>query len=340
MPDAALEATERQFVSLLESASEGFSIRLSLYSLPEVPRSEAGARRVRELYSSVETLWDKQLDALIVTGREPLTPNLANEPYWDSFTRVVDWAQDNTYAAVWSCLAAHAAVLYMDGISRVKSGSKYCGIFDCERVSDHPLLANAPARFKLPHSRWNGVPEDELTASGYRILTRTASAGVDTFAKQCKSLFVFFQGHPEYEPSSLLLEYRRDVGRYFRGETDIYPPMPRNYFDKDTASALTALRQECMDRRREEVMAEVAWILEKLNVKNGWHSTATCIYKNLLQFIYTQKKLELNDNIAAAEGRASDRSTPFLLIAKELSRPGVQATSLDQERPRLLRATR
>ena len=51
------------------------------------------------------------------------------------------------------------------------------------------------------------------------MLTRSADAGVDTFIKQRKKLFVFFQGHPEYESDTLLREYRRDMGRYFRGET-------------------------------------------------------------------------------------------------------------------------
>jgi homoserine O-succinyltransferase len=39
MPDGALEATERQFISLLDSASDGIQIRLLLYALPGVPRS-------------------------------------------------------------------------------------------------------------------------------------------------------------------------------------------------------------------------------------------------------------------------------------------------------------
>ena len=62
--------------------------------------------------------------------------------------------------------------------------------------------------------------------------------------KQQKTLFVFFQGHPEYESDTLLREYRRDIGRYFKGETDRYPSMPRSYFDCDTVNALTALRGE------------------------------------------------------------------------------------------------
>ncbi len=44
MPDGALEATERQFLSLLNAASDGVSIRLSLYSLPGIERNEFGAR--------------------------------------------------------------------------------------------------------------------------------------------------------------------------------------------------------------------------------------------------------------------------------------------------------
>ena len=52
--------------------------------------------------------------------------------------------------------------------------------------------------------------------------------------KQRESLFVFFQGHPEYDAVTLLLEYRRDVGRYLRRERDTYPPMPQGYFDEET----------------------------------------------------------------------------------------------------------
>lgn len=339
MPDAALEATERQFLSLLASASEGFSVQLSLHSLPGVPRNEAGARHVRDSYSSVEDLWDKRLDGLIVTGREPLTPNLADEPYWESFTRVVDWAQDNTHSAVWSCLAAHAAILYMDGIGRIRNSHKYCGIFDCARLTDHPLMANAPRTFKLPHSRWNGVPEDQLTACGYKVLTRAGEAGVDTFVKQYKSLFVFLQGHPEYESNTLLLEYRRDVGRYTRGETDNYPLMPQGYFDRDAVAALTALQQKS-GTRREALFAEASAILEKASVENTWRPTAACIYRNWLQYISARKKLRLQGRTGAGEAHGADRSAPFLVAVNETPRPRVRVTSQDRARLRLIRAAR
>src|SRR5207245_5607644 len=100
--------------------------------------------------------------------------------------------------AVWSCLAAHAAVLHIDGIVRRPLRDKRFGVFECERVSDHPLTATVPARLQMPHSRWNEIPEDALMTCDYRVLTRSEDAGVDAFVKQRKCLFVLLQGHPVY----------------------------------------------------------------------------------------------------------------------------------------------
>jgi homoserine O-succinyltransferase len=292
MPDAALEATERQFRALLASASDGMTVRLSLYALTDVPRAEPGKRHIEDFYSSVEELWNTHLDGLIVTGAEPRTANLMDEPYWESLARVLEWARDHTHSTILSCLAAHAAVLQMDGIGRLKSDNKHFGVFECDRHSHHRLTAGTASRFKLPHSRWNGISEAELAASGYNVLTHSPEAGVDIFIKRYKSLFVFFQGHPEYEADTLLREYRRDVGRYLRGEADIYPTLPRGYFDEDTAQALTALRTQAIDRRSEELLTYVSTTLEHGTINNTWHSTAARIYRNWLQYIRDQKETE------------------------------------------------
>src|SRR5271156_3128355 len=61
MPDGALTATEQQFVSLLNAASSDFSISLSLYFLPEIPRSAAVQNHIDQNYKSVESLWDTEL---------------------------------------------------------------------------------------------------------------------------------------------------------------------------------------------------------------------------------------------------------------------------------------
>jgi homoserine O-succinyltransferase/O-acetyltransferase len=310
MPDGALEATERQFLSLFNSASEGMSIRLSLYSLPDVPRNEFGARHVSQHYSSVDSMWDAQLDGLIVTGREPLTVNLEDEPYWESFTNVVDWARKNTYSSIWSCLAAHAATLYMDGICRIRNDNKHCGVFECERLSDHPLTKGTTSRFKLPHSRWNGLSVDELIRCGYRVLTQAPNAGADTFIKHCRSMFVFFQGHPEYESNTLLLEYRRDVARFLKGETNVYPLIPHEYFDDDTVTFLMNLQQEALSFPCGELLGKLSQKLELIHLESSWNSTAVCIYRNWFQYIYTQKKLYLQRSSGEVEAHVMNAMMP------------------------------
>ncbi len=293
MPDAALKATERQFSGLLRSAADGLMVRLTFYALPEVPRTDFGQHHVKNFYSSIDELWDSHLDGLIVTGTEPRVPNLRDEPYWGTLTRVLDWAEENTYSTIWSCLAAHAALLYIDGIGRQTLGDKRFGVFQCTRVSDHQLTAGAPSRVPMPHSRWNDIPEDALAAAGYRVLTRSKDAGVDTFVKQRRSLFVFFQGHPEYEARSLMLEYRRDIGRFLSGERDTYPPMPQGYFDEDTVNALTTMRERALSDRREELLADFPTVLAAGNVTNTWRAAARRLYRNWLAYISAEKDRRL-----------------------------------------------
>jgi homoserine O-succinyltransferase/O-acetyltransferase len=323
MPDSALEATERQFLSLLDSASEGLSIRLVLYSMPGIPRNGSTAGHISRFYSSTECLPGAQLDALIVTGREPLAANLADEPYWNSFTEIVDWARSHTFATIWSCLAAHAAVQYMDGIRRIRSERKHCGILECTRLCDHFITEGTPRNFQLPHSRWNGLPEGELEERGYSLLSRAADAGVDSFCKQDKSLFVFFQGHPEYEPATLLLEYRRDVGRYLRGESDTYPSMPCGCFDDDRATALTLLQREAETRRCEGLVAEVSAVLDSVQIQHSWHSAAARIYRNWLEYIRLQKKTRLK-----AESCFADKNLGPMASTLEPATPASSRISL------------
>ena len=289
MPDAALQATERQFVALLGAAAGDMDVRLTPYALPEVPRTEWGRQYVQRFYAAIDDLWDTPLDALIVTGTEPRSANLADEPYWASLTRLLEWAEHNTHSAIWSCLATHAAVLHLDGIGRRALTEKRFGIFHCDRIANHPLTADAPAQVPMPHSRWNEIPEEALSASGYRVLTRSDDAGVDAFVKQRKSLFVFFQGHPEYEAQTLMLEYRRDIRRFLLRERETYPGMPRGYFDDTTVEALTTLRERALVDRREEVLADFPTALAAGTVTNSWRSSATCIYRNWLSYLSSQK---------------------------------------------------
>src|SRR6202035_5661506 len=92
MPEAALEATEQQFLDLLSAAAGDSWIHLRFFSLPGVPRSERARNYLSRSYGDVDEIRHADLDALIVTGTEPKAANLADEPYWEAFTQLVDWA--------------------------------------------------------------------------------------------------------------------------------------------------------------------------------------------------------------------------------------------------------
>lgn len=243
MPDSALAATERQFTRLIEAAAAGRDLRLHLYTFAGVDRSAEAHAFMAGRYRPASDLGGQRLDALVVTGTEPRAPRLDQEPYWPELAGLVDWAAANTVSTLWSCLAAHAAVLHLDGIERRPLPAKCSGVFASAQAGEHPLLAGLGGGLTIAHSRWNTLDAGDLERHGYRVLTAAEGAGVDVFVKDAGSRFVFFHGHPEYEDLSLLKEYRRDVGRYLAGERDLYPDLPAHYFDERTESALGRFRE-------------------------------------------------------------------------------------------------
>jgi homoserine O-succinyltransferase len=293
MADAAMNATERQFLTLLEAAAGDMPVHVTLYALPEVERKRWGQRRLDSFYTSVERLWEQppeqHPDGLIITGREPRTADLRDEAYWPSFTRLLAWAREHARSAVWSCLSAHAAVLALDGIGRVRGQHKYFGLITCSRAAPHALLDGAPASMRFPHSRWNSVNADQLAANGYRVLTHTSDGAVDTFVKHDEGLFVFFQGHPEYEPETLMGEYRRDVSRYLKGEMETYPLLPLDYFDEEAERRLREIEARARASRQENLLGEVCAVLNSARIQGAWHDTAVIIYRNWLEHLNTQK---------------------------------------------------
>jgi homoserine O-succinyltransferase len=296
MPEAALEATEHQFLDLLGAAAGDSWVHLRFFSLPGVPRSERGRSYLSRSYGDAEDIRTAALDGLIVTGAEPKAARLDDEPYWAAFSQMVDWAGHNTISTIWSCLAAHAAVLHLDRIARVPLADKCIGVFDCDRLADHPLVANLPSRMAVPHARWNGLSEDALRANGYQVLARSSAVGIDTFVRQEQSLFVFFQGHPEYGAASLLNEFRRDVGRFLKGERDRYPAMPRHYFDAATEAALAAFRGRAEAERRGELLAAFPVPVEAASDGSSsanWRPFAVAVYRNWLSILSAQKQRHL-----------------------------------------------
>jgi O-acetylhomoserine (thiol)-lyase len=298
MPDAALLATEEQFAArLAEAADDACDVRLALYALPRLPRGDLGRTALRERYAWTDDLEKAGADAVIVTGCEPHAPCLADEPYWNDLTRVIDWAWDNTASAVFSCLAAHAAVLHLDGIERLRAGAKISGVFPFERTTEHPLTSGFAEPVLWPHSRHNCLSPEDLTNKGYRILTRSAEVGTDMFVREGPSLFVFLQGHPEYEGETLLREFRRDFARFLRGEQMAAPAVPRGYFEPQVHDALKALMAEARPGHVTEGMNALDEIVADVHPETVWRANASQFYRNWLGVVAARAGLDLRRNL-------------------------------------------
>ena len=242
MPDTAMRATELQFARLLKEAAGALDVQLHLFSLGAIERGELARSRMEGFYAGAETLPMSDIDALIVTGAEPRAADLKDESYWPSLAHLIDWAEIGTISTVFSCLAAHAAVLHLSGITRHPLPCKMSGIFTAARAGEDLLQTGMQGRIHVPHSRRNSLDESDIVRNGYRILTRM-DEGVDSFSKIMpgRSLFLFLQGHPEYGAETLGSEYLRDIGRFLRGEIAERPAVPENYFDRATENALAGL---------------------------------------------------------------------------------------------------
>jgi homoserine O-succinyltransferase len=221
---------------------------------------------------------------------EPRAKSLRDEPYWASLAQLADWAECHTISTIWSCLAAHAVVLHLDGIERRPVGFKRSGVFDCARACDHPLLHGLTSTIQTPHSRYNEVHEEDLCRAGYRVLTRSPQAGVDMFVKDCGTcLFVFFQGHPEYEGTALLREYRRDVLRFLRGTCDRYPAVPLNTLVPALESELVRFEARAKAKRAPELAAAMPELGEGADTPPSWRQSAVQVYRNWLSYVAEAK---------------------------------------------------
>ena len=136
----------------------------------------------------------------------------------------------------------------------------------------------------MPHSRHNGLPGEALRSCGYRLLSWSDEAGADLFVAERASLFLFVQGHPEYDPLALYREYRRDVKRFLAGETPNYPELPRGYFDPASEAAFVDFRARAIARRDAGLIGAFPAIAETA-VRSCWREPARQLYANWLSYL-------------------------------------------------------
>ncbi|MFZ0013356.1 MAG: homoserine O-succinyltransferase [Acidimicrobiia bacterium] len=282
MPDAALRATDRQFVRLVAAAADELDIFVYPFTVAAESRGAEAQRHVADHYSTFDEVKGAGLDALIVTGANPAEDDLEREAFWDGLGDVLDWAQESTSSILCSCLATHAVLQKYRGTVRKRLPDKMWGLYQHQILVDHPLLEGLDDPIEAPHSHWYDVTRSEMEAAGITVLMESDEAGVHMAVDDADS-YVFFQGHPEYDPVSLLKEYRRELGRFFRGERDDYPPVPAHYFTTAALERLDAYRPVLEQARADGVdpprLVETEFVPKE---PHRWNEQGRVIYRNWL----------------------------------------------------------
>jgi len=300
MPDAALSATELQFMRLVGSSNQIAQFFIHPFSVSGLSREAQAENYIEHHYKSFEDIQAMGLDALIITGANVSNPNLDEEAFWQPLQEVVAWAKDHVCSILCSCLATHALVQSLYGIKRIHMGQKLWGVYP-HRVIDktHPLLRDVNTRFDVPHSRFNQITRAQFEAAGLSVLVESETAGVHLAASPDQYSMVFFQGHPEYDTNSLLKEYKREVLRFIAGHRPDYPAQPEFYFNAhasklaDDFQALVRDAQSKHDSNlADENMPKFPEQAFEHELDNTWRDTSKGIINNWLGLVYEKSDYE------------------------------------------------
>ena len=113
--------------------------------------------------------------------------------------------------------------------------------------------------------------------------------GADGFVREERSLLLFFQGHPEYEETTLLKEYRRDVGRYLNAQQPHYPTLPRGYLSADATLRLMQFRSRRSRAAMRRALERFPFAAIAAGLQNSWRASAVAMYRNWLAFISARR---------------------------------------------------
>ncbi len=318
MPDAALGATERQFLRLVGSSNPISQFYIHPFTLDEIPRGDTARAHIDKYYEPLSSIMENGLDALIITGANVTSPDLSEEVFWDPLRKVIDWADEHVTSTLCSCLATHAVVLARHNIKRRGLGKKCWGVYEHDVVKkDHPLVQDINTRVVVPHSRFNEVTEAQLTDAGLHVLITGEEPGVQLAVSQDGFRTVFFQGHPEYDSISLMKEYKRDVGKFIDGQFDSYPPIPQHYFDRHTKALFDEYKgRVAVAMENDRPIPAFPENLVTHRLPNTWHDSAEALVGNWIGLVYQvthrERSRQFMDGV--------DRDDPLGWLAGDVSR--------------------
>lgn len=290
MPDTALRATDRQFARLVGSFGKEANVWFHVFSMGVEARGAAAREHIAEHYETLESIRERPVDALIVTGADPSYVDMTREAFWPGLFEVFSWADRAIHSKLCSCFATHAVFKLYWGVERVRLPQKMWGVFRHQIIEDHALIGGLQQPIMAPHSHYYDLSRDQIESVGATVLIESAEAGVH-MAVYDDFEFVFFQGHPEYDDISILKEYKREVWRFLTRRRSTYPHTPEHYFSERALQALEDLRSRALYRSDSDPIPEFPEEELGDGLENSWRQVGFDIYRNWLRRVLDKKGL-------------------------------------------------
>ena len=230
-------ATETQLSRLLGNTP--LQVKLELMHMSTHKSKNTSQDHLLNFYKSFDELKHRKFDGMVITGAPVELMEFEDVDYWPELCRIMEWSKTNVHSTFHICWGAQAGLYYHYGIPKHTMEKKLFGVY--EHKADYKrsiLLRGFDDQFWVPHSRHTTIErEDVEKIPGMKILASSEKAGVYAMSnKEGRQIFV--TGHSEYDPDTLLREYRRDK------DQGLPIDVPENYFpdDDDTREPIVRWR--------------------------------------------------------------------------------------------------
>lgn len=220
------EITEAQLLRLLGNSS--LQVEVVLLHPKSYQSKNTSSEHLLAFYNTFDEVRERRFDGLIITGAPVEKLAYEEVEYWKELCDIMEWSKSNVTSTLHICWGAQAGLYYHYGIQKYELADKVFGVFSHSIHEKHnPLLRGFDDEFFVPHSRYTEVRrKDIIDCPQLVLLADSEEAGVYLVASK-DGKHVFATGHSEYDPLTLLGEYKRDVNK------GIPIHIPKNYFPQD-----------------------------------------------------------------------------------------------------------
>lgn len=250
MPAATMDVTELQWLRYMSNTI--LQVEPVLIKFDEDFRGRAGASResILSRYVPFSEAASGGLDGLIITGgnlelaeiqvgEKKIGLDFHELKFYDQLCEIIDWARENVYSTIYSCLASHFALDHLFKMKRTILDEKIFGVFN-HRVLDtlsSPFTKGFDDIIRAPHARWGSIADSEFENKDVEILACCDTAGWLAAQSQNANAGydLFLQGHPEYDRYDLHREFQRD---WALGEAK---SIPAGYYADDNPASMPQL---------------------------------------------------------------------------------------------------